>query len=197
MNIKVWVMLLICLVMLSGCDKRSIKDEITVWELPLVSELEPGQIVHVLNNNGMASGSQYLVGISDIVINTKAYENEQIRRGDVVFFKTNSNDEFYQYDISRVVGLPGETIKIRRGQIYIDNRKLKAFYGSAFFADKTLRAKDAFTMDEEVLVPDGHYFLTGDLWWRSFTLGVISQNQLRGRLWGGWRCRSRPFPNRP
>ncbi|MFC5650423.1 S26 family signal peptidase [Paenibacillus solisilvae] len=36
-----------------------------------------------------------------------------------------------EYDISRVIGLPGEKVKINQGQIYINDTLLETFYGRA------------------------------------------------------------------
>ncbi|MGB2993906.1 MAG: signal peptidase I [Paenisporosarcina sp.] len=58
-----------------------------------------------------------------------------IERGDVIYFKSpsfriESNPEFKMTDyyIARVVGLPGETVEMKSGQVYIDDKKLEAFY---------------------------------------------------------------------
>lgn len=191
-----WGMLLVCFVFLRGCGAKSIRDDSTIWELPLVSEPEQGQIVHVLNNLGMAGGGrpQYLLGISDIIVDPLAYEHDSIRRGDVVYFKTNRDNEHMEYDISRVIGLPGETIEIRKGQFYIDGRKLKAFYGSAFFGDPELRPKDAYTMEGKVTIPEGHYFLHGDLWWRTSMSGYISEGQVQGKVVAWMEIERPPVP---
>ncbi|MFC3212425.1 signal peptidase I [Planomicrobium okeanokoites] len=63
-------------------------------------------------------------------------EYEEVRRGDVVYYKTpvsaiNKNSNLPEYYIARVVGLPGETVVIREGQIYVDDKKLDTFYGAA------------------------------------------------------------------
>lgn len=179
-----------------GCGAKSIRDDSTIWELPLVSEPEQGQIVHLLNNLGMAGGArqQYLLGYSNIVVDPLAYEHEPIRRGDVVYFKTNRENKHMEYDISRVIGLPGETIEIRKGQIYVDGRKLKAFYGSEFFGDPKLRTKDAFTMDGKVTIPEGNYFLHGDLWWRTSMSGYIPAEQVKGKAVAWMKIEPPPVP---
>ena len=54
--------------------------------------------------------------------------------GDVIYFTTpeysngNPNLNLAGHHISRVVGLPGERIEIRKGQVYIDEMKLESFY---------------------------------------------------------------------
>ncbi|QHJ69953.1 signal peptidase I [Planococcus halotolerans] len=60
----------------------------------------------------------------------------EINRGDVVYYKTpesaiKNNPRLPENYIARVVGLPGETVEIREGQVYIDDKKLDTFYGAA------------------------------------------------------------------
>src|SRR6202521_302155 len=61
-----------------------------------------------------------------IFINKFVYRFEPIERGDVVVF-------WYPIDhsksfIKRVVGLPGETIEIRGGHVYVEGKELKEPY---------------------------------------------------------------------
>jgi len=60
----------------------------------------------------------------------------EVNRGDVVYYKTpesaiNDNPNLPEHYIARVVGLPGETVEIREGQVYVDDKKLDTFYGVA------------------------------------------------------------------
>jgi signal peptidase I len=71
-------------------------------------------------------GTSMVPAISDqerIFINKFVYHFEPIRRGDVVVF-------WYPLDpsksfIKRVVGLPGETVAIRDGRVYVDGREMR------------------------------------------------------------------------
>ncbi len=62
-----------------------------------------------------------------IIINRLAYRFNQPRRGDVVVFLPPSNAQTDDL-IKRVIGLPGETLVIREGGIFIDDRKLSEPY---------------------------------------------------------------------
>lgn len=77
---------------------------------------------------------------------------EEVNRGDVVYYRTpesaiSKHPQLPEYYIARVVGLPGETVGIREGQVYVDDKKLDAFYGVA--TDKGLEKDEYFKMAEQ------------------------------------------------
>jgi len=52
-------------------------------------------------------------------VNQLAYRFGEPARGDIIVFKTNGSDDAALH-ISRVIGLPGETVRISNGRIYIN-----------------------------------------------------------------------------
>ena len=87
-------------------------------------------------------GDQYL-------INIRAYRGRQPERGDVIVFRTPDGE----YLVKRVVGLPGETVTIVRGQVYINGRPLHEPY---------LKERPIVEWPQQVRVPEGHVFVLGD-----------------------------------
>lgn len=61
-----------------------------------------------------------LVNEDKVLINVIAYQFSKPKRNDIIVFKPNGNQSTYSY-IKRVVGLPGETIQIKDGLVYIDD----------------------------------------------------------------------------
>jgi signal peptidase I len=87
-----------------------------------------------------------------IFINKFIYRFEPIERGDVVVF-------WYPLDrsksfIKRVVGLPGETVEIRAGNVYVNGRELPdQFVPPGYLDGSNYPARR---------IPQGEYFVMGD-----------------------------------
>jgi signal peptidase I len=87
-----------------------------------------------------------------IFINEFVYHFEPVERGDVVVF-------WYPLDrtksfIKRVVGLPGDTIEIRRGVLFVNDTRTDEPYVPATFFDGTSYGP--------LRVPESAYFVLGD-----------------------------------
>ncbi|WP_099467658.1 signal peptidase I [Konateibacter massiliensis] len=59
-----------------------------------------------------------------VIINKFIYEVSTPNRNDIVVFKPYGNEKLHYY-IKRVIGLPGETVQIIDGKIYIDGEILE------------------------------------------------------------------------
>ncbi len=138
-----------------------------------------------------------------IVINKFRYLFGAPQRGDIVVFRPPTDAS--KYYVKRVIGLPGETIVVRDGSVYVRESKkgdveLNETYLSAANQGKTYRYNSnggisAGDTSEEVFhVPDGQYFLLGDnrqgsLDSRSFAyLGThqtayVPQKSIKGSVW--------------
>jgi len=87
-----------------------------------------------------------------IFINKLVYKFEPISRGDVVVF-WYPNDRTKSF-IKRVVGLPGETVEVRQGRVYVNGRSLDEPYILPAYLDTN--NYPAFR------VPRQQYFVMGD-----------------------------------
>ena len=87
-----------------------------------------------------------------IFINKFVYRFEPIQRGDVVVF-------WYPLDhtksfIKRVVGLPGETVEIRQGVLYVNGKAIPEPYVPPQYEDNSDFAPKT--------VPENSFFVLGD-----------------------------------
>jgi signal peptidase I len=87
-----------------------------------------------------------------LFINKFAYEFEKIERNDVVVF-------YYPHDlrksyIKRVIGLPGDVVRIDDGQVFVNGKAIEEPYVPERYRD--VRSMQAYH------VPAGNYFVMGD-----------------------------------
>jgi signal peptidase I len=92
-----------------------------------------------------------------VLVNKLSYDLHSIHRGDVIVFKKPPDDNTPGIKdlIKRVIGLPGETIAGKDGQIYIDGKLLN---------EPWLPRVDQNTTSTfaPVQIPAGEYFVMGD-----------------------------------
>lgn len=114
-------------------------------------------VVFILNktlivNAKVVSGSMETTVMtgSRVLVNRQAYLFGEPKRGDIVtFYCPDSPKQEY---FKRILGLPGETIEGRNGDVYINGKKLEEPYIKE-------KMKDNFGPYE---IPEGSYFMMGD-----------------------------------
>jgi signal peptidase I len=103
---------------------HSLRSEIRVWTRDLLIAIGLALVIIVfLYQPVKVEGTSMAPLLSDqerIFINKFVYRFEPIQRGDVVVF-------WYPFDhsksfIKRVIGLPGETVEIRQGTVYVNGK---------------------------------------------------------------------------
>jgi signal peptidase I len=93
-----------------------------------------------------------------ILTNKVEYKIKDPARGDVVIFKSPRNKEV-DY-IKRVIGLPGERIKLVNSTYYLNDKPLDE---SAYLAETVKTYPGSFlTENVEYTIPAGKYFVSGD-----------------------------------
>lgn len=97
------------------------------------------------------------------------------QRGDVIVFEPpNRPGEDY---VKRIIGLPGEKVEIRSGQVYINGTPL---------AEPFKPTPGSYTMSNPVVVPEGQVFVLGDNRNNSndsHNWGTLPLEKIVGRAW--------------
>jgi signal peptidase I len=120
------------------------------------------------------------------ILDSRAYEESEPARGDIVVFSDEKDKEYYY--VKRVVGLPGERLHVTDNGILVEregiNMELPEPYLAHAAEDKNY-ALNGFK-DEVFLVPADKYFVLGDnrahsLDSRSFAYPFIPKTLIKGK----------------
>lgn len=145
-----------------------LKDEIISWVKVIVFAVFLAWVLgnYVLMNAYIPSGSmESTLNIGDRLIgNRLAYVFGEPERFDVIMFKY-PDDETKDY-IKRVIGLPGETVTIKNGKVYIN--------------DSDVPLNEPYLKETPVALGDGVYEVPKDSY---FVLGDNRNHSKDSRMW--------------
>ncbi len=116
----------------------------------------------------------------EILMNRVVYRLSTPKRGDVIVFLPNGNENSHFY-VKRVVGLPGEKIQILDGNVYIN--------GALLEEDETFdKMLDAGIARSELELATDEFFVLGDNRnssedSRSGNIGAVKRDTIIGKAW--------------
>ena len=115
-----------------------------------------------------------------ILIDKFIYKLSSPKRGDVIVFQPNGNENTHYYE-KRIIGLPGETIQIIDGYVYVNGSKLDEDDTYDLIEDPGI-AKD------ELILQPYEYFVLGDNRnssedSRSGNMGPVKKEYIIGKAW--------------
>ena len=116
-----------------------------------------------------------------IIINKLSYIKKDPKRFDVIVFKQMGVEHSY-YNVKRVIGLPGETVSIKNGLVYINGELL----------EEPVEGLEAMHLagfaEKELLLEEDEFFVLGDNRNQSedsrfANIGNITREEIIGKAW--------------
>ena len=86
-----------------------------------------------------------------LIVNKMGYNFHEIERGDIVVFRYPR--EYNTYFVKRIIGIPGDTVEISNGRVFVNDKELNEF------SYTVERPERGFSKD---VVPEKSYFVLGD-----------------------------------
>ena len=134
-----------------------------------------GQRTHVSGEsmkNTLEHGDQ-------LIVDKITYRFRDPERFDIIVFPFHYKENTYY--IKRIIGLPGETVQIADGTIYINGEVLEESYGREVMQDPGIAA-------EPITLGEDEYFVLGDNRNQSSdsrdpSVGLIHRDEIIGRAW--------------
>lgn len=135
--------------------KSLVKNIITDWIVPVIAAIIIATLINKFLIFKVLIPSKSMVptlNVNDRLFVSRVYNPENLKRGDIVVFESDELDETL---IKRLIGLPGDRIRIENGFVYVNGEQLIEDY---------IGENDSFNGEYEV--PEGKYFFLGDnrLW---------------------------------
>ena len=162
---------------------KEIIKELAGWLLYIVLTIALTWIVVTfVGQRTEVSGSSMETTLSDkdqLIVDKMTYRFRDPKRYDIVVFPYQYQDNTYY--IKRIIGLPGETVQILSGMVYIDGMRLDEHYGNEIMENPGI-AEEPLTLGED------EYFVLGDNRnnssdSRASDVGLIHRKDLIGRAW--------------
>ena len=134
-----------------------------------------GQRTHVSGEsmeNTLDNGDQ-------LIVDKITYRFQDPERFDIIVFPFHYKENTYY--IKRIIGLPGETVQIADGTIYINGEVLEESYGREVMQDPGIAAEPITLGEDEYLVLGDNRNQSSDS--RDPSVGLIHRDEIIGRAW--------------
>ncbi len=137
---------------------QSVVKEILSWVIPFASALVVALLLknYVIINADIPTGSMEntIMPGNRLIGSRLSYLKDGPERGDIVIFRYPDNEE--ELYVKRVIGLPGETVDVRDGHIYIGGSEVP------LTEDYLKEEWTVATGDYHFQVPEDSYLMLGD-----------------------------------
>lgn len=163
--------------------ERSILGELLSWliYIVIVVILSLG-IITFIGQRTKVSGHSMETTLSDgdnLIVDKISYRFRDPERFEIIVFPFQYEE--HTYYIKRIIGLPGETVQVIDGYVYINGEMLDENYGLEVMDDPGIAA-------EPIILGEDEYFVLGDNRNHSSdsrdpSVGVLHRDDIMGRAW--------------
>lgn len=159
--------------------KRILFDSIYILIVVLLSFL----LVKYVGQRTIVVGSSMETTLQDkdnLIVDKISYKFGDPERFDIIIFPAEFDNK--EYLIKRVIGLPGETVKIDySGNIYINGKILEESYGREIIQDPGVAWNSILLADDEYFVLGDNRNHSSDS--RSVLVGNVKRGDIIGKAW--------------
>lgn len=151
-------------------------------------QIPSGSMIPTLKVGDFILVNKYTYGVRLPITGTKVIPLNEPQRGDVMVFFPPEDDRYF---IKRVIGLPGDEIRVMNNQLFVNGEPAEQLNVTAVPADTRFEFRDEQLGDVlhriqkskvpgplgrnfSYVVPEGHYFMMGD----------NRDNSSDSRVWG-------------
>ena len=158
--------------------------EILIWAVEILLTVAVTVIVVSLFGFRISvvgsSMSPTLANGETILVNRFVYHLFDPKPNDLVVFRPNGNENSHYY-IKRVVAVPGDTVQIKEGEIYVNGAHIQEEAAAS-------AVENALSAEEEITIGEDEYFVIGDNSSNSedsryASIGNVKKEYIIGKAW--------------
>ena len=116
-----------------------------------------------------------------VLLNKLCYKIGSPKRMNVVAVRIGTSENSPTY-VRRIIGLPGETVQIKNGKVYVDDTELELTFNDAVIENAGVAEKGVTLGDDEYFVLCDDYNNNRDDS-RLDSIGIIDSEQILGKVW--------------
>lgn len=121
----------------------------------------------------------------EVLIDRFSYYISSPDTGDIVVFLPNGNENFHYY-IKRIIGVPGDTVLISDGIVYVNGEVLESRYVMDMIEDGGIAASGITLGEDEYFVLGDNRNNSEDS--RSSNVGIVRDEYIIGKVWFHLSC---------
>ena len=161
-------------------DDNTLAKEVMEWIISIIIAVALVLVIHnyigqLVRVDGASMQPTLYTDQRVLVTKIPYWNDENIERGDIVITKYPESRENF---VKRIIALPGDTLEIDDGVLYINGIEI----------DEPYIKEEMETNYSEIVIPEGYYFVMGDNRnnskdSRSISVGPLPRDMIQGRAY--------------